>query len=265
MLDAWALAQSRMKKTLARRLWVDRLLTRAACLHALCEAEALSIAAVAPGNSVCVVPNGVSLPRIDGPPPEREASILFLGRLHHKKGLGLLLEAWAVCSARRAGWRLDIAGWDDGGYERELRAKASSLGLDASLRFVGPVFGAAKDALLQRAGVFVLPSFSEGLPMAVLEAWSHGLPVLMTDFCNLPEGFSAGAARRCEIDPASVAAGLDALALGAAADRAAMGLRGRALVEARFGWPRVAQGMADVYEWMLGAPAPECVRVSCGL
>jgi poly(glycerol-phosphate) alpha-glucosyltransferase len=82
----------------------------------------------------------------------------------------------------------------------------------------------------------------------------------MTDFCNLPEGLAAGAARRCDLDPMSVAAGLDALAMGEGAERAAMGARGRALVEGRFAWPLVAQRMAAVYEWMLGGETPVWVR-----
>jgi glycosyltransferase involved in cell wall biosynthesis len=261
MLDPWALAQSRMKKAVARSLWVDRLLRRAACVHALCDAEAMAIDSFAPGSAVCVAPNGVHLPRVDGATRDREACVLFLGRLHRKKGLQPLLEGWAACEARRAGWRLDIAGWDDGGYERVLRAMAASLGLDASVRFLGPVFGEAKEALLRRAGLFVLPSFSEGLPMAVLEAWSHGLPVLMSEFCNLPEGFSVGAARRCDPDAASVAAGLEALTMCDAAARAAMGARGRALVARRFAWPLVAQRVAAVYDWTQGGATPDWVRV----
>lgn len=260
MLDCWALAQSRVKKIVARRLWVDRLLRRAACVHALCGAEAMAIDRFAPGGAVCVAPNGVHLPRIESGTLEREPSILFLGRLHRKKGLGPLLEGWAACAARRSGWRLDIAGWDDGGYERELRALTASLGVDASVRFLGPVFGEKKDALLRRAGVFVLPSYSEGLPMAVLEAWSHGLPVLMSEFCNLPEGFAAGAAHYCAPDAESVAAGVDALASCGEIERAAIGARGRALVEQRFTWPLVAQRMAAVYDWALGGATPDWVR-----
>jgi poly(glycerol-phosphate) alpha-glucosyltransferase len=139
-------------------------------------------------------------------------------------------------------------------------AKATALGLEQSVRFLGPVFGPAKDAMLRRAGIFALPSFSEGLPMAVLEAWSYGTPVLMTEACNLPEGFAAGAAYRCGAEPQSVAAGLDALTLGADIDRCAMGARGRALVEQKYGWSLVARRMSAVYDWLLGGPMPDTLR-----
>jgi glycosyltransferase involved in cell wall biosynthesis len=75
----------------------------------------------------------------------------------------------------------------------------------SSVLFLGPAFGETKDALLRRASAFILPSFSEGLPMSVLEAWSYRLPVLMTDHCNLPEGFAADAALRIGTDAASIA------------------------------------------------------------
>ena len=78
----------------------------------------------------------------------------------------------------------------------------------ASVAFLGPAFGEAKDQLLRRAHAFILPSFSEGLPMAVLEAMAYRLPVLMTDHCNLPEGFAAGAAIRIGTDVESIAEGM---------------------------------------------------------
>ena len=74
--------------------------------------------------------------------------------------------------------------------------RTSDLRHPTSVVFTGPAFGQAKDALLRRADAFILPSFSEGLPMSVLEAWAYGLPVLMTEQCNIPEDFAAGAALR---------------------------------------------------------------------
>ena len=96
--------------------------------------------------------------------------------------------------------------------------------------------------------------------MAVLEAWSYGLPVLMTPECNIPEGFAAEAALRIEPNVTSIAHGLRQLTAMSPSERAAMGQRGRALVEKRFTWPRVAEEMHSVYEWILGkGPEPSCL------
>ena len=126
---------------------------------------------------------------------------------------------------------------------------------------MGPYYDAEKDAAFRHADAFVLPSHSEGLPMAVLEAWSYRLPVLMTPQCNIPEGFEANAALRMEPEPASIAEGLRQLAAhGCRRARWQWGQRGRALVERRFTWPRVAEQMHHVYRWMVGeAEQPDCV------
>ena len=131
----------------------------------------------------------------------------------------------------------------------------------SSVLFVGPAFGDQKDALLRRADAFILPSFSEGLPMSVLEAWSYRLPVLMTDHCNLPEGFAAEAAIRIGTDVESIAEGLNQLLQSTIPDLQSIGRNGRSLVESQFTWPQVAAQMKEVYEWVLGGGAvPDCVR-----
>ncbi len=165
-----------------------------------------------------VIPNGVDVPAktdLRLPVPswhggDNRRLMLFLGRLHPKKGISDLLEAWhfLVCRnpkmARR--WRLAVAGWDDGGHEQDLRSKASALNLKEHVVFTGPLFGKDKQAALQHASGYVLPSHSEGLPMSVLEAWAYGLPVFMTDACNLGSAFGERAACRISSDPNEMAA-----------------------------------------------------------
>ncbi len=270
MLDPWALRHSAWKKRLAGWLYEDRNLGGAACIHALCEAEAASVRAYGLRNPVCVIPNGVDVPEnarafapgwADGV-PEQAKVLLYLGRLHPKKGLPNLLRTWgSLLPAARREWVLVVAGWDQGGHEAELKRMGRELGLGNSVVFVGPQFGEQKEASFGRADAFVLPSFSEGLPVTVLEAWAYGLPVLMTPQCNLPEGFQASAALRIEPDPESIGRGLVELLGMSDAERREMGRRGRRLVEGKFSWPRIAAEMKSVYEWVLGGgPKPDSVR-----
>jgi glycosyltransferase involved in cell wall biosynthesis len=136
------------------------------------------------------------------------------------------------------------------------RARRSS----PTVIFTGPAFGDTKDALLRRADAFILPSFSEGLPMSVLEAWSYRLPVLMTVHCNIPEGFAADAAIRIGTDPESIAEGMRLLFQSPTSDLRSLGSNGRSLVERQFTWPQVAAQMKEVYEWVLGGgPRPSHV------
>jgi poly(glycerol-phosphate) alpha-glucosyltransferase len=181
--------------------------------------------------------------------------LLFLGRLHPKKGLHELIDAWEDWSRQSSAsdeWALGIVGWDDGGHEDALRRRAEKSNAGDSIHFLGPQFGADKHAAFAHADAFILPSFSEGFPMAVLEAWSHRLPVLKTDACNIPEGFESGAAIEVTTDTGSIAAGIEEVTRADADERAAIGGRGRKLVEDRFTWPRVARQMYDVYQWILG-------------
>lgn len=270
MLDPWAIAHSYWKKQIAGLMYEHHHLQRAACLHALCSAEADAIRRYGLANPVCVIPCGVDLPHLDLKfRIHQEKILLFLGRLHPKKGLTNLLAAWELLrrdgASAMAEWRLWIAGWDQGNHEGELRRWCDEHGLESCVRFVGPKFGAEKEAVLRSADAFVLPSFSEGLPVSVLEAWSYGLPVAMTSHCNLPQGFEVGAAVRIDTTVAGIARGLLDLMVMSNAERIAMGLHGRQLVERQFSWTSYAEQMSAVYLWLSGeGPQPECVRTSIG-
>ena len=263
MLEPWAIRQSRWKKLLAGRLYARRLLRDAACLHALCEAEARSLRAYGLTNPICVIPNGVDLPdcshNTKAPAwraelPGHAKVLLYLGRLHPKKGLANLLQAWAAVTRTipHSEWRLAIAGWDQNGHELELKRLARALDIQDTVRFLGPQFHAAKDQAFRSANAFVLPSFSEGLPVAALEAWSYRLPVLMTPQCNIPEAFACAAAIRLDTDPASITAALNTLFSMPETTLRQLGRSGFQLVRQRYLWAHTAAQMRRVYSWLLG-------------
>ena len=267
MLDPWAVRNSAWKKKLAGWLFANESLRRADCIHALCQSEAEAIRAYGLTNPIAIIPNGVELPaQISNHCPLTaggKRKLLFLGRIHPKKGLAELISGWAKAQSLKSKdfseWQLLIAGWDDGRYEQGLKELAEGLGVGDAISFLGSKFGDEKEALLRNVDAFILPSFSEGLPMSVLEAWSYGLPVVMTDFCNIPEGFVAGAALEIEPNAESIAGGLAQLGDMSASDLSSMGDRGRKLVERQFTWDKIAQDMKAVYEWCLGGEKPSCI------
>ncbi|MGE3851832.1 MAG: glycosyltransferase [Planctomycetota bacterium] len=275
MLEPWALRHKRIRKLVSGLLVENVNLRKAACLHALNEAELDSIRAAGLRNPVCVIPNGVTRPAEDASvgggtslPPWHERYgqgtrvLLFLGRLHPKKGLNELLDAWAMASARHSGWALVIVGWGDEDYAKNLQRLVHHRAIADSVMFAGPRFGAEKQAALACASGFILPSHSEGQPMAILEAWSYGLPVMMTAECNLPEGFDADAALRVVAEPIALADGLNKLTRLDDARRRLLGENGRALVRRRFEWRHIGAGMTAVYRWLVGAGArPDCVHL----
>jgi glycosyltransferase involved in cell wall biosynthesis len=274
MLDPWALANSGWKKKLAAWAYENRHLNGATCIHALCDAEAAAIRRFGLKTPVCVIPNGiVPADLAQRPPAAWRATLpanakvaLYLGRLHPKKGLPGLLAAWAEVK-RSAGpqaavWHLAIAGWDQGGHGAILEDLVAEMALGSSVHFIGPQFSGDKTATYQASDAFILPSLSEGLPVVVLEAWSHGLPAIMTTACNLEEGFAARAAIRIAPGNHGIASALRDLFEMPADDRRDMGRRGRKLVSQRFTWPRIAVQMESVYAWLLsGGHQPSCVRL----
>lgn len=269
MLDPWALRNSRWKKRVASLLFEDAHLQDAACLHALCPSEAEAIRQHGLRNPICVIPNGVDLPQKDEPgdPPWRDHHtgvgkkvLLYLGRLHPKKGLADLIEAWSLLRGQHVQsvdeWVLAVAGWGQKHYEIGLEQQVAGRGLRNDVMFLGPLFGSDKACAFRHARAFVLPSHSEGLPLTVLEAWSHARPVLMTPACHLPEGYSRGAAIRADPTAESLAEGLKALMAMTDHQRETMGEKGRALVSERFAWIGIAREMKAVYEWIVGGGQP---------
>lgn len=264
MLDPWAVRHSAWKKRIASALYERANLKGSACLHALNSSEAEAMREYGLKNPIAILPNGTDVPsgvvrpgKLKWWPSGRV--LLFLGRLHPKKGIAELIEAFALFRLKRLAtleqWTLVIAGWDDGGHQAAMEALVQKRGLSDYVIFPGPLFHAAKDAAFANSNAFILPSFSEGLPMAVLEAWSWGLPAFITEACNLPEGFAAKAAIQIDTDVGNIA---NALAHGLSLPSTQlreMGIRGRTLVADRFLWTRICEQHIETYRWMIeGSP-----------
>lgn len=269
MLDKWALRNSAWKKKIAGFIYENKNLNSAACIHSLSATETMSIRQYGIKNPICQIPNGVDLPDTTSacvlPPwhsliPKGKKILLYLGRIHPKKGLANMLLAWSHVRKKQTvlsnNWTLIVAGWDQGGHESELKRLAKELELFNDVLFIGPQFGKMKISCYRNANAFILPSFSEGFPMVVLEAWSHGLPVIMTTQCNISEGFEACAAIQIQPDVTDISRGMIQLIEMSANECALMGTRASTLVKERFAWKRIANEMKSVYEWILGGGTP---------
>lgn len=170
---------------------------------------------------------------------------LFMGRLHERKGLPALVEAFRLLQRRDA--RLVLAGPDEG-----MRARLQPL-RDERILFTGLLTGRARLDALAAADLLALPARGEGLPMVALEAMGAGLPLILAPGCNLPQAAAAGAALEVEAQPRPLAAALTRL-LEDAPLRAQMGRQGRALVRASFTWDRIAARYETRYRSLLARP-----------
>src|SRR5262249_44571635 len=157
MLESWALQNAKWKNRVAASLYENQHLRVAACLRALCEAEAQSINAYGMRNPICVIPNRVDFPDLSETSTlqahafaDGRKVLLYLGRLHPKKNVANLVRAWKqLLNSRpsiRASWVLALAGWSQVGYEQKLKQLARDLDMAATpelacIAFLGSRFG----------------------------------------------------------------------------------------------------------------------------
>jgi glycosyltransferase involved in cell wall biosynthesis len=238
-------AKSRWTKLAWLRLIERRNFSGAAAIHFTTERERQdALRTKMPIRSSFVVPNGIDLSAPALSPPHRDSdTILFLGRITWKKGIDRLITALPHIEHAR----LLIAGNDEENLTPRLRELAERLGVANRIELLGPVEGAAKEALLARATLFALASMSENFGNVVLEAMAAETPVVLTPEVGLAEEVRrARAGVIVPAQPRELANAINAL-LRDPNGRRVMGEQGRRTVETRFSWPRIAEEMEAQY------------------
>jgi glycosyltransferase involved in cell wall biosynthesis len=234
---SYALQQGTWKKKAYLGLLGRRDLDSAAALHCTSQGEKADVEALGLRPPVVVIPVGQASLPVPVPARKRKG-ILFLGRIHPKKGFDLLFPALAGLNTQ-----LTVAGTGDPDYLAGLKLEAARLEL--AVAWPGMVSGAAKEELLARAAVFVLPSYSENFGIAVAEAMACGIPVVISDQVDLwPEVQEYGAGL---VVPCRVAELAEALAR-VLANPAGFGENGRRLVRERLDWKVVVSQLRELYQ-----------------
>ncbi len=260
-LDPHLYAQSSRSlflKRLYERLFDFPNLNAASAIHYTAEEERDRAAPLKLRAPSFVVPNAVDWERYRTLPPRGALRnrwgladaplVLFLGRLHFKKGLDLLIPAFDTLRQNVPDVQLVIAGPENDDYGLKVRAWVRERGLDRAVHFVGPLSGPDVVQAYVDADVFVLPSYTENFGMTVAEAMACALPVVISDQVNIhAEVARAGAGVVTRCDAGEIAEALRAL-LGDAERRHAMGHAGRHLVQERYTWPTVVAALTREYE-----------------
>jgi len=261
--EPWALAHKGMKKRIYFPLIERRNFALAAAVRCLTNREAEQTRALVPGARCEVVPNAVAIDPLALTDAGRQAFakrfpglagqrvVLFLSRILQTKGLDLLIPAFARVAARFPDAHLVIAGPDEVGYQAKVERLIAVRGLEKAVTFTGLLDGQDKLAAFDRAEAFVLPSRGEGLPVVVLEALAFGLPVVITDPCNLTdEVLESGAGFVVDTTVGAVAEGLERV-LGDPLGARAMGDAAATLARERFSLDVVTARLVDLFDSIL--------------
>lgn len=261
MLGGWLWRRGwgrRLKKQVYFELMLKRQISAVSAVHGLSDLECTELRKnFFPKSRIVQIPNAVDLASIDfelghdcavSPGPDRY--ILFFGRLHPVKGIELLLEAFSTFSSANQ-VRLIIAGpCSVPRYEEELKNKTRSFGLEQSVVFFGPVYGAEKWRLLAGAWALCAPSFSEGISMAALEAMAASVPVITTKGAGLGDVGAAGG-MLVGSDSAEIANALARTFEWNYEERLARGSMARKNIEANYSWSAVWPMYESLYESVL--------------
>lgn len=246
MLGKWALENGWWKKRIAWMLYQRSDLAMADAFHATSDQEAEEIRALGFKQPIAIVANGVDLPEAMPVRKNRDCKrALFLSRIHPKKGLPLLVQAWKLVDPK--GWQLLIAGPDENGHQSEIESLVDELGLGCQIQFTGAVDDSAKWQSYVDADLFVLPSHNENFGIVIAEAMASGTPVLTTT--STPWSVLRDERIGWWVDPTveAIASGLRDAISKTDSERVDMGIRASRYLRQSYSWSSSAMKLVEFY------------------
>lgn len=262
MLEPWSLSQKKWKKKLAWWLYQRNDVQKSVCVFTTAKMEADHVTNLGITTCKAVIPNGIEA---DSYPCKTSVDVvkkqvLFLSRVHVKKGIEILFEAWKRIHPYYEEWQLLVIGNGEAEYIHRLENWAKSLGVEDSIKILPPVFGDAKINVYQESALFCLPSFSENFGMVIAEAMSCGTPVITTTNCpwEILKETNTGWCVNLSLDNLERAL-REALTMSPT-ELYDMGQKASKLIYENFDYRNVTRKTLKLYEWLLnGGEKPEFV------
>lgn len=253
MLEPWIMARHYWtRKFPALLLYQKKAIVKADCLHATAESEKENLLKLGYNDKIQIIANGIDVESITMKEDwKRKKQILFLSRIHVKKGIEFLLEAVAQLKNELSGYTIHIAGEGDTGYINQLKEKAKQLGIEPMVDFCGGVYGEKKWQLFREADVFVLPTYSENFGIAVAEALASGTPVITTNGTPWEELNTQHCGWYTEVGTTATVNALRQFLQTSEKELEAMGKRGRKLIEEKYSTVIVATQMENLYKQVI--------------
>lgn len=255
MLEPWSLTQKKIKKRIALFFYQYQDLMKARCIHATSKMEAENIIKLGFNNPITIIPNGIDISEFqvaNKSNKNNKSTILFLSRLHPKKGIEFLIIAWSqLDKTLRQNWQVEIAGNGDDSYIAFLQGLIFKKGLTSEISIIGEKFDNGKLAAYNRADLFVLPTYSENFGIVVAEALAYGVPVITTKGTPWEELNTHNAGWWIDLGAEPLAATLTKAVQLPRERLWQMGINGRKLVEEKYRIDIVAKQMIALYRWIL--------------
>lgn len=276
-LNKRALAVSSFKKSIASKLYVNKVLKEVSCLQVSTLDEYRQVRAFGFTKPICVISNGVHLPdrqeKFDVPwkseKTEGKKILLYIGRIHSTKGVHHLVNAWNSIAKKHAAklkdWHLVLVGfgfYEKSTYEDKIKTQINDLNLLDSITILPPHFGDKMKACYEHCDSFILPSEHEGFSMALLTAMAYQKIVLKTPECQFPEAFEKEAAIEIGCSSEGVEKGLLELFETTVENRKLIADRGYSIVSEKYTWEKITQQLLDVYSWLIHRESPPATIVN---
>ena len=254
-LDHWCLNYKRFKKTIALYLYQRKDIDNASAIQTTSEIEAKHVHNLHFKSPISVIPNGIDVStyscRTEQSYAKIKKQVLFLSRIHPKKGIEVLIDAWELVHKEFPEWKVIIAGNGEERYIHKLSTRIESKHMTDCISIVPPIYGEEKRKLYCESSIFVLPSHSESFGMVIAEALACGVPVITSSFTPWKILNDSGSGWSIDLSVENLATSLaNALSLNPKV-LFDMGQRGRELIENNYNYTTVAQKNLQLYNWVL--------------
>lgn len=261
-LSEFSLKKSKIKKDIVLGLFEGKNLRESQVLHATSEYEIEDFRKLGLTNPIAYIDNGIGSHILDKKGngilfkekyniPLEKKVLLYLSRITPKKGLDMLLPAIAEVEKQFDDWVLVIVGNNEFDYQTEVEKIIKKLNLQDKIFIIEPQMGDAKFDAFDASNFFILPSYSEGSPMVVVDALAYGLPVITTKSSSWQDLNEYQSGFWVDIDKNAIKVALQEMVKLSSEDLNRYSENAKKMVMQKYLWDEIAKKTISMYQWIL--------------